>query len=130
MRLILCHYCFKKPKLVNGDVIYPHRKDLYHKQFYLCISCNAYVGCHSGTDNPLGRLANLALRTAKMNAHAKFDPLWKAKAKKERLSYSNARNLGYEWLAKKLKISFQDCHIGLFNIDMCENVVNLCKDKL
>lgn len=62
-----CPYCGKDSVLVNGHVIYPHRPDLLEKKFYWCKPCDAYVGCHPGTANPLGRLANAELRRANRN---------------------------------------------------------------
>ena len=116
---VICPYCNKEAELVTGDIIYPHRQDLYEKSFYLCEPCNAYVGCHNGTDEPLGRLANAELRQAKMWAHKFFDAIWKSGKMK--------RKQAYEWLADKLEIEIEDCHIGMFDIDMCKKVVEICK---
>ena len=114
--LLLCHYCFRKPELVGGDTIYPHRPDLYEKKFYLCRPCDAYVGCHPGTTEPLGRLANAELRKAKQAAHAAFDPKWKGGDMK--------RKEAYAWLATQLGIDFNDCHIGMFDVETCRRVVD------
>lgn len=70
------------------------------KQFYLCAPCDAYVGCHQGTTNAPGRLANTELRAAKMAAHAAFDPLWQSGAKK--------RGAAYAWLATALGLDPDD----------------------
>ena len=43
---VACPYCGKRAKIVTGDVIYPHRKDLADQKFHLCTPCEAYVGCH------------------------------------------------------------------------------------
>lgn len=115
-----CPYCGKSAKLVSGEVIYPHRHDLYAKQFYLCRPCDAYVGCHQGTTNPLGRLANAELRKAKMEAHAAFDPIWKSGQKK--------RGSAYAWLCDQLGIDKKGCHIGMFDVDMCNRVVAVCSN--
>lgn len=53
-----CDYCLNEAELVSGYSIYPHRPDLYHKNFYQCKPCDAWVGCHPNTTNPLGRLAD------------------------------------------------------------------------
>ena len=75
METVTCPYCNNPAVLVGGDVIYPHRPDLYEKKFWQCDPCDAYVGCHrpgvgygDGT-RPLGRLANAELREAKKNVH-------------------------------------------------------------
>ncbi|EJB2979362.1 hypothetical protein ABXH80_004086 [Salmonella enterica] len=118
--VVLCDYCGKTASLVYGSAIYPHRPDLYSLNFWMCSPCNAWVGCHKNSDGkPLGRLANSSLRAMKSSAHRAFDPLWKT----GRMSRKDA----YLWLSKKLGIKFSECHIGMFDEDMCEKVVELCK---
>lgn len=116
-----CPYCHGEAVLVDGSVIYPLRPDLYEKTFYRCEPCKAYVGCHPGTTNPLGRLANAELRKAKMSAHAAFDPLWKGKKRSRRQAYA--------WLAHELGIDVSRCHIGEFDIEQCQRVVDVCTRK-
>lgn len=113
-----CPYCNKDVELVYGNIIYPHRPDLYKKLFYLCGPCKAYVGCHPGTDKPLGRLANSELRIAKQLAHSSFDPMWR--------NGKQSRSNAYSWLAEKLSIEKKECHIGMFDIEMCNKVVEIC----
>lgn len=72
-----CPYCHGQVLLTTGEEIYPHRRDLYHKKFYICRPCNAYVGCHDGTTVALGPVANMTLRNIRKRAHAAFDPIWK-----------------------------------------------------
>ena len=74
----LCDYCKRQAELVGAEKIYPHRPDLAGKWFWRCVPCGAYVGCHPGTQNPLGRLADAALRRAKQRVHRVLDPLWKS----------------------------------------------------
>ena len=114
-----CLYCQSEAKLVKGDITYPHRPDLSELNFWLCSPCDAYVGCHKGTDKTLGRLADKDLRMWKTKAHSSFDPKWK--------SGKMSRTEAYEWLSKKLKIKVKDCHIGEFDIDQCRKVVEVCK---
>ena len=111
----LCPYCKGKTELVTGDVIYPHRTDLYKKYFWICKPCDAYVGTHPGTDKPLGRLADENLRSAKRRAHAAFDPLWK--------SGKMTRKQAYQWLADQMQIAVEDCHIGWFDERLCLEVI-------
>ena len=116
----LCPYCGSFSKMVGGDVIYPHREDLFEKNFYLCAPCDAYVGIHVGTTKPLGRLANKSLREAKKAAHAAFDPLWR--------SGSMKRASAYKWLAQQLGIDGRDCHIGMFDVATCYRVIEVCEE--
>lgn len=106
-----CPYCGNTSKLVSGDVIYPHREDLKHKRFYLCIDCVAYVGCHKDTDKPLGTLADAQLRSARGYVHEIFDPIWKTGAL--------SRKEAYAQLATRMGIDKRDCHIAMFDVEMC-----------
>ena len=121
----ICPYCNSRTYIVGGEDIYPHRQDLHAKKFYKCAPCSAWVGCHRGTTQPLGRIANAELRRLKSAAHRAFDPLWREKkgpwkGKKDRRS-------AYEWLAAELGIDVSDCHIGMFNEDRCRQVVDLIR---
>jgi hypothetical protein len=117
--MVICDYCAAPAELVSGHAIYPRRPDLASKLFWRCLACNAYVGCHKGTDKPLGNLANADLRRARQEAHAAFDPLWLGKPKGE-------RRKRYEWLAQGLGISTDACHIGMMDAKQCYRVVALC----
>jgi len=113
-----CNYCDKEVKLVSGKVIYPHLPELKEKLFWYCKPCKAYVGCHGRTNKPLGRLANAELRSWKIKAHNYFDNYWR----KQKM----CRDEAYDWLAIELKIKHKDCHIGMFDVDKCKEVVSLC----
>ena len=115
----ICDYCGKSSIQTTGADIYPRRPDLASKVMFVCRPCDAWVGCHPGTASPLGRLANKALRVAKMEAHAAFDPLWRGKAKGE-------RGRAYGWLAGELGLSSDECHIGMFDVETCRRVVEAC----
>lgn len=122
---VVCPYCRKNAKLVNGTAIYPHRPDLAQLNFWHCKPCDAYVGCHKPTAYnkfdatlPLGRLADSQLRKAKSAAHKSFDPIWKEGRK--------TRAEAYAWLANQLCIDPSDCHIGMFDVDMCNRVQSAC----
>ena len=117
---VSCDYCGAVAPLTTGLELYPHRPDLSEKQFYACMPCGAWVGCHPGTTKPLGRLADGELRRAKMAAHAAFDPIWKGGHMK--------RGKAYGWLAGKLGIAKDDCHIGMFDIATCRRVAAICTE--
>lgn len=132
-----CPYCSRPAELVDGGHLYPHREDLYDRNFWACDTCAAYVGCHAAgayifdkdgerivSDGTLalGRLADALLRAAKLRAHAAFDPLWR-----DREPRSRARREAYAWLAKALGIPVHECHIGFFDVGQCERVVELCQ---
>lgn len=127
----ICPYCGNDAKLVTGEVIYPHRKDLFDLKFWHCEPCDAYVGCHkkgawvpdshkhSDGTIPLGRLANAELREAKKSAHAAFDPIW--------TDQRMTRKTAYKWLANALGIDRKECHIGMMDAERCRKVVEVCR---
>ncbi len=117
-----CPYCKKQAKYCSSKEVYNGRD---YGMIYLCADCNAYVGVHKGTSKPLGMLANEELRRMKQKAHAAFDPKWKENNK---ISKSKARNNAYEWLALLLDIPKKECHIGMFDIDLCQRTIDICSN--
>lgn len=128
----ICPYCGKWSQLVSGVEIYPHRSDLHHLPFYRCPGdCDAYVGCHEGTLKPLGRLANAELRHWKKRAHAAFDPIWERRwhikrQKDPKYKKAMARGGRYKRLAELLEIPREECHIGMFTVELCKQTEALC----
>lgn len=120
-----CRYCLKPALLLRvGDPGYPYQRDF--GPIWTCAPCGAWVGCHAGTENALGGLANAELRAAKQAAHAAFDPLWQRKIKREGCSRRKARNAGYRWLSQQLGIPFKKTHIGYMSLEECQRVVEVC----
>lgn len=122
-----CDYCQAPAELVTGAVIYPTWPKLSDRKFWRCEPCKAWVGCHGSGTAPLGRLANSELRLAKQAAHAAFDKLWQAKWRQDHCAKHVARGAGYAWLAEQLGIEPAQCHIGMFDVDLCRRVVEVCK---
>lgn len=116
----LCIECGKVAELVGGDRIYPHRPDLYGKRFWLC-ACGAYCGCHSATTRPLGFPCGPETRRARMAAHEVFDPLWRSRSMDRRAAYS--------WLADRMGIEPEACHIGMMTAAQAWQVVELCRQR-
>ena len=122
MKPVICPYCECFAEIQLGKKVYPHRPDLAGKRFWMCEPCGAYVGCHPNSARPLGRLANAELRAAKMRAHSIFDPLWR--------NGSRNRTEAYQWLAGKLGIKVKHCHIGMFDIETCRKVIDVCHEEM
>lgn len=87
-----------------------------------CKACDAIVGCHSGTDRPLGKMANSATRELRTKAHRAFDPIWQLKYK--------TRKQAYDWLAEQLKIVYSDCHISWLSDEQLKKVVTVSNNYL
>lgn len=124
-----CPYCL-------GDTEYIDSSEVYGKSYgmiYLCRPCNAYVGTHKTTGESLGRLANEELREAKKEAHHYFDQIAKTnlinKVWKKFIPNISNRKKAYLWLSKSLKIDKDECHIGMFDVEDCRRVVELCKKQ-
>lgn len=118
----VCIECARETSLVTGRRIYPHRPDLYERHFYLC-ECGAYCGTHKGTTEPLGYPCGPVTRKARLRAHAAFDPLWRGK--KAPMSRGDA----YRWLAKRLGINKQDCHIGMMDAAMADATARFAAER-
>jgi len=122
----VCPYCNRKAKLVTGRKIYSDYTKRGDKYFWVCWFCDAYVGCHSynshfglnGTE-PLGTLANKQLRTARIKVHKMFDPTWKVG--------NWDRTKAYMWLATRLGVPTDECHIGNFDLETCVKAIKALK---
>lgn len=120
-----CRYCQQPALLLHkGDEGYPYWRD--YGPTWTCLPCGAWVGCHEGTTNALGSLANAELRDWKIKAHAAFDPLWQAKIRRDGCTKSKARRAGYKWLSEKLGIDLKKTHIGYMSVEECKQVVEIC----
>lgn len=127
---VACPYCKAHAALMlDSAALYNGRNN---GPVWICMPCGAWVGVHKNSPRylPLGRLANAELRAAKVRAHEVFDPLWQRKIIKPRQDDKGvkrrARAEGYHWLAQQLGISFEECHIGNFDLETCQRVVDIC----
>jgi len=115
---VTCPYCGQPAILVTGEVIYPAWTKHHHKTYYLCSPCKAYVGTHANSDDePLGTPAKKERRQLRSAAHKALDPIAKRRGD---------RNATYNWLAKKMNITPDKCHIGMFDEKQCEQVLDIC----
>lgn len=117
-----CPYCNGATEYVDSEMVYGRS----YGMIYYCKPCGAWVGVHRGTDKALGRLANKDLRQWKQAAHKYFDPLWQKKMQ-QGFSKKKARHKAYQWLSEQLKFPVEETHIGMFDVDQCKQVVEICK---
>ena len=118
----ICRYCGGVIKLIPAKMVYgesARRLGMEGEYLYQCQNCNARVGCHKGTTRPLGNVANEVLRLKRMEAHRVFDALWK--------SGRMTRTGAYRWLAGELHLRPDRAHIGGFEMDQCQKVIELCE---
>lgn len=88
---------------------------------WYCHDCSAMVGCHPGTDMPLGYMADRPTRQARARVHEAFDPLWK--------NGDRTRNEAYKELASGLGMTAMDCHISRFDYAMCERAIAFLRER-
>lgn len=97
----------------SEDVELTTNDRIYGKQYgewpyiYLCLECDAAVGCHPLTYNPLGKLASPETRALRKAAHQSFDTLWRQGLM--------TRTDAYEWLASALRLKPDECHISMLS---------------
>lgn len=119
MSNVICPYCGSTANVTSDSSVYGR----HYGYIYLCSNyprCDAYVGIHKGTWEPKGTMANAELRKWRLKAHTAFDPLWTSGCVK--------RKKAYKWLADRLKIPVDECHIGMFDIEMCKKVVQIMEE--
>lgn len=119
---LICQYCNQPAKLVTGNCIYPHSPQLWKKYFYFCDNTHepVWVGCHPGSKQALGTLADAFTRFWRNRAHAAFDPIWKSR--------QLTRTQAYVILATYLSIEPSKCHIGMFDPKTCKQVVEFATE--
>ena len=113
---IKCNYCGKPTRFVDSALVYHGHS---YGMIYYCADCQAWVGVHKGTDRPKGRLANEELRIWKIRAHGAFDPIWTNRKKK--------RSQAYKWLAEQMGLPEDETHIGMFDVEQCQQLDRICK---
>ena len=118
MRNINCDYCGKPARFVDSAIVYHGHS---YGMIYYCPDCQAWVGCHKGSDAPMGRLADAELRRWKRGAHAALDPLW-------RYRIIGNRQRVYAWLSERMGLPPEKTHIGMFDVDQCKDVIRICKE--
>lgn len=118
----ICRYCGGVVRMVPARNVYGPAVDrlgLQNEYIYQCQNCTARVGCHKGTTRPLGNVANETLRLKRMETHQVFDAYWKQKGM--------SRTRGYKWLARQMGLPERLAHIGGFEMDQCQKVIELCR---
>lgn len=119
-----CPYCGGKVKLANRTILTNSGSSgTTRGSVYVCEKypvCDAYVGCKPDTDKPLGTLADRELRVHRMKAHKAFDWLWTS----NRMSRTEA----YGILRKVMALKEEDAHIGMMNIEQCQQVIEIFEE--
>lgn len=115
---MICPYCKKQAEWVENKRIYGKNYGKSYMMYY-CKSCDAYVGCHNNTCEPLGVMANKELRGWRKKAHNALDPLWKGKRYGMRSAVYNTISFDFVY----------DVHIGNTDIKQCQEIIAWCENK-
>ena len=119
----ICRYCGGVVRCVPAEKVYGNaavsRMKLWDRWFYQCQNCNARVGCHKGSKRPLGNVANEVLRLKRRETHQVFDAFWKRRGM--------TRTAAYKWLSEQMELSETEAHIGGFEVDQCQQVIDICR---
>lgn len=117
MKSVTCPYCEKPAELKKGSWLYPHSRHLHRKLFWVCQRCDAHVGCHGVSSNPLGILANKELREMRIECHEAFDKLW-------HIEGGMSRDEAYQYLARQMGMTQKQCHIAKFDMEQCRQAID------
>ncbi|MFT3951732.1 MAG: zinc-finger-containing protein [Oscillospiraceae bacterium] len=120
---MLCPYC-------KSPVIYRTAEGIYHEDskdmmLYVCSrypECDAYVRVHTGTNIPVGSLANHKLRALRRDAHRHFNQLY--------TSGLMSKQGAYDWLAGLIGAPLSQAHIGYLGEYYCNQVIDESKKIL
>lgn len=118
----ICPYC-------GGEVIFTTNDFIYGRKYgnglcYVCVSCKANVGVHTGTTVPKGRLADKELAELRKECHALFDPIWHNGVKT-----GMSRRDVYTKLAEELGIPRQQSHIAWFTKEELLQVIGILEKR-
>lgn len=69
--------------------------------------------------SPMGKVANTVLRLKRQETHRIFDRFWREQGW--------TRSAAYRWLAQNLHLKEHETHIGMMEMDECEQVIRLCR---
>ncbi len=126
----LCPYCGSLSEYVDSSAVY----GTSYGMIYRCRPCDAYVGVHEGTDKALGSLSNYELREARKEAHYYFNQIALTsminEVHRHWIGDTTNRSKAYRWLSKQMNVPSDECHIGMFDVQNCRQVVEICKPYL
>jgi len=95
---------------------------IHYTPVWACRRCDTRVGCHEGTNRPLGVLADEQTRSLRRQVHGAFDHIW-MEGERAGVARADARHRAYLWLARNLDLQPERCHVALFDAEMCDRAL-------
>lgn len=117
-------FCGSEATLQSNAIIYG--REYGNGKMYICNRypvCTGAVGIHPN-GKPLGTMVDESTRKLRRKVHSIIDPLWKQQARSKR----KARGSVYGWLQRITGLSPKQCHVGMFDAEMCIEVLGLIAD--
>lgn len=106
-RKVECPYC-------HAECDYADNAEVYRRSYgmmYICRPCEAFVGVHKGTDNPLGRPAKKNLRLQRRISHGLIDVFWRTGLFK--------RGEVYKALQVAMELEWKENHVAMWGMRTC-----------
>lgn len=119
---IVCSYCNKPATCVSSRVVYGGNSN--YGMIWICLDCEAWVGCHKKTNEPLGTLADAELRHLRRETHEFFDPLWKIGSSR----WKYPRWSAYGRMQLCLGKTKETAHIAMLNLKECKQLIQHITD--
>lgn len=87
-----------------GSKVYPHREDLKDKVFYMCGTCENFVGTHKDSQKPLGNIATKEIKNARQHIHKILDPIWQDGKEYRKVIYRKiSKHIGKEYHTAEIR---------------------------
>ena len=116
-REVICPFCKRPAQYVKVADVNGHDIEHGDRYMWICHDCSASVLTHLDSDKPLGTMAKPRVRNKRRKVHAHLDILWK--------TFKWDRDMCYSWLAVRLGIPKEQCHVAQFDEDMCDNALRV-----
>lgn len=97
---------------------------------YRCVECGAAVAAHMGSPHnytPMGSLGTGKVRYLRFRLHELFDKIWMELSASDGVSFGEAREMCYLWLARELKINRNDMHISSLSQKQLRKTIKFCR---
>jgi hypothetical protein len=134
MHALTCQYCGAAATYYESSAPLYNGRD--YGSCWACAPCDAMVGCHPD-GQPLGTLANKALRIERQAVKRVFNPLWEdIEGAYPGIPVPRGwvrqvmRTRAYQWLAAQMGLPAEACHVAMFDESQCRRAAQIIQDLL